>query len=107
MLAMEITRSGDILNLSREVVMPFYKEKMAQALSQLHELFHGIDYRVHIPEGTMFLWIWFLELLMSSYELYERLKEQKVLVVSGHYFFPGLEDSDRNHDPASRVLNSS
>ena len=97
MLATEITHSGDILRLSRDVVMPFYKEKMVKALLQLHELFKGIDYRVHIPEGAMFLWIWFRDLPVSSHELYERLKEKKVLVVSGHYFFPGLDDSDWKH----------
>jgi valine--pyruvate aminotransferase len=97
MLATEITRSGEILNLSREVVMPFYKEKMTKALSQLHELFHGLDYRVHVPEGAMFLWIWFQGLPISSHELYERLKEKKVLVVSGHYFFPGLDGVEWKH----------
>ncbi len=97
MLASEITRTGDILSLSREVVMPFYRDKMARALAQLHELFQGIDYRVHIPEGAMFLWIWFKGLPISSHELYERLKEKKVLVVSGHYFFPGLENMEWDH----------
>ena len=97
MLATEITRSGEILNLSREVVMPFYQKKMAKALSQLHELFHGLDYRVHVPEGAMFLWIWFQGLPISSHELYERLKEKKVLVVSGHYFFPGLDGVGWKH----------
>jgi len=97
MLATEITRSGEILNLSREVVMPFYQKKMAKALSQLHELFHGLDYRVHVPEGAMFLWIWFQGLPISSHELYERLKEKKVLVVSGHYFFPGLDGAEWKH----------
>ena len=38
----------------------------------------------------MFLWLWFKGLPISSGELYERLKQRKVLVVSGEYFFPGL-----------------
>jgi valine--pyruvate aminotransferase len=97
MLATEIIRSGDILSLSRDVVMPFYRDKMVRALAQLHELFQGIDYRVHIPEGAMFLWIWFKGLPISSHELYERLKGKKVLVVSGHYFFPGLDNKGWDH----------
>jgi hypothetical protein len=28
---------------------------------------------------------------VSSQELYQRLKQKGVLVVSGHYFFPGME----------------
>ena len=35
----------------------------------------------------MFLWLWFKNLPISNYELYERLKAKNVLVVSGHYFF--------------------
>jgi valine--pyruvate aminotransferase len=29
---------------------------------------------------------------MGSAELYERLKNRGVLIVPGHYFFPGLEE---------------
>jgi valine--pyruvate aminotransferase len=47
---------------------------------------------VHVPEGAMFLWLWFENLPVPSQELYERLKGRGVLVVSGHYFFPGLAE---------------
>ena len=54
-------------------------------------------WRVHTPEGAMFLWLWFPDLPISSLELYKRLKARGVLVVSGHYFFPGLPDEDWRH----------
>ena len=38
-------------------------------------------------------------LAISSEELYERLKRRGVLVLSGHYFFPGLtEDWQHKHE---------
>lgn len=51
-----------------------------------------IPWRVHKAEGAMFLWLWFEGLPISSLELYERLKARNVLMVSGHYFFPGMDD---------------
>ena len=38
----------------------------------------------------MFLWIWLPELSVSSKELYERIKQKGVVILSGHYFFPGI-----------------
>ncbi|BCO08465.1 valine--pyruvate transaminase [Desulfolithobacter dissulfuricans] len=91
MLTTDIVRSGEIIRLSREVIMPFYRRKMEKAMHWINTYFTGFDYRVHTPEGAMFLWLWFPELPISSRTLYERLKERGVLVVSGDYFFPGLE----------------
>jgi len=97
MLATGIIKSGEILKLSREEIMPFYQRKMEKALEHVYASFKGFDYLVHVPEGAMFLWVWFKGLPISSHRLYERLKKKKVLVVSGHYFFPGLEDPDWRH----------
>jgi valine--pyruvate aminotransferase len=92
MLATRIVKNREIIRLSREVIQPFYRHKMEHALSCVREFFTGIHYRVHVPEGAMFLWIWFQDLPVNSRILYERLKKRKVLVVSGDYFFPGLEE---------------
>ena len=54
----------------------------------------------------MFLWMWFDQLPISSLELYQRLKEHGVLVVSGHYFFPGLEEPWRHKEECIRVTYS-
>lgn len=97
MLATDVTRSGEILRLSREVINPFYRSKMEKAMDWVHEYFQGLDYGVHVPEGAMFLWLWFKHLPVTSQVLYERLKKRNVLVVSGHYFFPGLDDPGWSH----------
>lgn len=98
MLAEPLVRSGEILSLSRDVVCPFYREKMQKAVAVLHErLGERCPWSVHKPEGAMFLWLWFPDLPITSLELYERLKQRGVLVVSGHYFFPGLAEDDWRH----------
>lgn len=98
MLAEPLVRSGEILSLSRDVVCPFYRAKMQRAVAVFHEAMgEACHWYVHKPEGAMFLWLWFPDLPVSSLELYQRLKARGVLVVSGHYFFPGLPD-----DPAWR-----
>ena len=90
MLTTGLIRSGEIIRLSREVIRPFYENKMKKALAAIEEFFSGLEYRIHLPEGAMFLWLWFPGLPISCRELYERLKERGVVVVSGDYFFPGL-----------------
>ena len=54
----------------------------------------------------MFLWLWFENLPITSLQLYERLKNRGVLVVSGHYFFPGLDDDWKHRDECLRVTYS-
>jgi valine--pyruvate aminotransferase len=58
---------------------------------------------VHKPEGALFLWLWFPDLPISSKELYQRLKHRDVLVLSGHNFFPGLEEEWQHQHECLRV----
>jgi valine--pyruvate aminotransferase len=96
MLAEPLVRTGEILTLSRDVVCPFYKAKMERAVAAFKGAMEGSDcpWYIHKPEGAMFLWLWFPGLPITSLELYQRLKARGVLVVSGHYFFPGLPEED-------------
>jgi len=93
LVAEELVRTGEILRLARQVVRPFYQRKRDHALAAVRAHFHGFDYRIHLPEGAMFLWLWLPGLPGGSQALYERLKAAGVLVVSGHYFFPGLREA--------------
>ena len=106
-LARGMVGTGEILRLSKNVIKPFYGDKLEKALMRIQTEFAGIPYRIHRPEGAMFLWLWFEELPITSLELYERLKKRGVLVISGHYFFPGLEgDSWRHKNECLRVTYS-
>lgn len=106
MLTTEIIQSGEILRLSREVIRPFYQAKMERALACIAETFTGFPYKVHVPEGAMFLWLWFPGLPVSSRQLYERLKQRGVVVVSGDYFFPGLTPGWRHAEECLRITYS-
>ncbi len=98
MLAEPLVRSGEILTLSRDVVCPFYKAKMERAVTVFSEAMGDhCRWYLHKPEGAMFLWLWVPDLPISSLELYQRLKARGVLVVSGHYFFPGLPEEGWRH----------
>ena len=88
---------------SRNVIRPFYQRKSEKALSWIREHLEGVDYRVHKPEGTFFFWLWFPGLPITSDELYQRLKARGVLVVPGHYFFPGLIESWRHREECLRL----
>jgi valine--pyruvate aminotransferase len=99
MLAEPLVRSGEILTLSRDLVCPFYKAKMQRAVAAFTGAMEDAPCRwyIHKPEGAMFLWLWFPDLPITSLDLYQRLKLRGVLVVSGHYFFPGLPEGGWNH----------
>ncbi len=106
MLTKNLVSSGEIINLSRTVIEPFYRKKMELAMGAVQEFFSGLPYRVHTPEGAMFLWLWFKDLPISSAELYSRLKRRKALVVSGHYFFPGLDTKWKHTRECLRITYS-
>ncbi len=106
MVTAEIIRNREIIRLSREVIQPFYRLKMEKAVAEIRKFFLGIDYRIHVPEGAMFLWIWFPDLPITSRELYERLKKRRVLVVSGDYFFPGLDEEWKHTSECIRITYS-
>ena len=102
-LVTDLVRSGEIIRLSRDVIRPFYQAKAEHALAQVRQCFRDVPCHVHKPEGAFFIWLWFPGLPITNRRLYERLKERNVLVVTGHYFFPGLSGSWRHTDECIRV----
>ncbi len=105
-LTQSLVESGEIIDISKNVIRPFYKNKMERALEVARREFDGVPWRVHKPEGAMFLWFWFENMPITSLELYERLKGRDVLIVSGHYFFPGIHEQWRHREECIRVTYS-
>ncbi|MDP6437954.1 MAG: valine--pyruvate transaminase [Gammaproteobacteria bacterium] len=105
-LLQELVASGRILEISREIIQPFYQQKVQEALGWVHEYLGDTNYRVHKPEGALFLWLWFPGLPISSEELYRRLKARDVLVLSGHHFFPGFDEPWGHRHECLRVTYS-
>lgn len=82
----------DLLQLSSEVIKPFYQRKSQRAVELLQAAIQDERFRIHKPEGAIFLWLWFDDLPITTMELYQRLKARGVLIVPGEYFFIGQED---------------
>ncbi|TGL44855.1 valine--pyruvate transaminase [Leptospira perdikensis] len=96
---MEILFRKDILPLlSKNVLRPFYDKKRELAISIFESTFQklGVEYEIHDPMGGFFLWIRFPNLSISNHKLYHLCKDKRLFIVSGHYFFPGL-NSDFSH----------
>jgi len=99
----DMVRSGEIIRLSRDVIRPFYEKKAGEAVKQLLEELDGVDFHIHKPEGTFFLWLWLKGLPITDQQLYQRLKKRGVLVVPGHYFFPGLKAEWKHKHECIRI----
>ena len=98
-LAYDLVNSGEIIRLSNTIIQPYYRQKAERAMALLKNELEGVDFYIHKAEGALFLWLWLPGLAISSEELYQRLKQRGVLVLSGHYFFPGLkEDWQHKHE---------
>ncbi|MDP6969741.1 MAG: valine--pyruvate transaminase [Gammaproteobacteria bacterium] len=104
LLTQELVHTGEIIDLSNQVVRPYYEQRLDFVKSLLHrEMDNTIPWAMHKPEGTMFTWMWFKDLPISSQELYERLKARDVIVVSGHHFFIGIKDDWQHRHECIRV----
>lgn len=102
-LLRQLLQGNQVLSLSRDLVGPFYRARMEDAVARFQRHLHGLPCYIHKPEGAIFLWLWFKDLPISSQLLYEALKKRGVLVVSGHHFFPGLEEDWRHCHECIRV----
>jgi valine--pyruvate aminotransferase len=95
--------SGELQRLARETLRPFYRQRCGHAIDALQDAFHDVPLRIHVPEGAFFLWLWFPDLPIPSAELYRRLRERGVYVISGHHFFPGLDREWKHRDECLRI----
>ena len=96
-------KNGEIIDISRRYITSFYEKKSRYASEILKAGLEGLSFRIHVPEGAFFLWLWLPGLPITSHELYERLKARGVLVMSGHHFFPGLDEPWRHRDECLRL----
>ena len=85
----ELIRSRQLTALCDDVIRPFYQARSKLALKWLQQAVNDSRMHIHIPEGAIFLWIWFEGLPITTSELYEELKKNGLLIVPGRYFFPG------------------
>lgn len=102
-IVLPLVKTKEILKLSDEVIKPFYYKKSQKAIQLIQSKISTPKLKIHKAEGALFLWLWFKDLPISSNELYKRLKAKGLLVVSGHYFFPGLEQNWKHTQECIRI----
>ncbi|WP_039928456.1 valine--pyruvate transaminase [Leptospira yanagawae] len=87
-----------LTQLSENILRPFYEAKRNLALALFTDAFQklGVEYEIHDPMGGFFLWIRFPSLSITNHQLYHLCKDKRLFIVSGHYFFPGL-NTDFSH----------
>jgi valine--pyruvate aminotransferase len=102
-IAAEAIRSGELSDLSNRVIRPFYLRKKALFEQALDSLMPAVPWRLHVAEGSLFAWLWFEDLPVTDLDLYQSLKERRVFVVPGSYFFPGVEADWPHRNQCLRV----
>lgn len=102
-IARELFRTGEILDLTREHITPFYRQRARDVVRWIDAEMGDLPCRIHKPEGAFFTWLWFEGLPGGSAAFYRRLKKRGVLVVPGHHCFFGLEEDWPHSQECIRV----
>ena len=75
----ELFKIGEILSITKDYVTLFYCERSQQTVELLTNNLGDLPYHIHKPEGAIFLWLWLKGRPISNQDLYERLKQRRVL----------------------------
>jgi valine--pyruvate aminotransferase len=104
-IALPWVETGKILEFGPSILRPFYEGRSRAAAAWAREYFDraGVDWAMHASEGAFFHWFWLRNLRISSRELYERLKQRRVLTVPGEFFFFGLKKNWPHRHECLRV----
>ncbi|MBP9758252.1 valine--pyruvate transaminase [Candidatus Dojkabacteria bacterium] len=103
-LMKDLIQTKEILNISKNIIKPYYETKSEFAKQLLHKYFgDDLPWHVHISEGCLFLWVWFENIPITTKELYSRLKLRNVVIVPGEYFFPGLAEEWKHKSECIRI----
>ncbi|MBD2410043.1 valine--pyruvate transaminase [Nostoc calcicola FACHB-389] len=91
-IAARAINSGALELVSQEVIKPFYKNKFSVLEAKLDQVMpKDLPWFLHRCEGAIYGWLWFKNLPIADWDLYEKLKLLGVIVTPGRFFFPGLE----------------
>ncbi len=92
-IAAKAIASGRLADLALTVIRPYYQGKFAVLEEGLTKFMpKDLPWFLHRGEGAIFAWMWFQDLPITDWELYQALKEVGIIVVPGNSFFPGLQE---------------
>lgn len=92
-IAARAIASGALAHIAETVIRPHYGNKFTVLEESLNaHMPKDLPWFLHRGEGAIFAWIWFDQLPISDWELYQALKQHGVITVPGSPFFPGLKE---------------
>ncbi len=92
-IAARAIASGALGQIAETVIRPHYAHKFTVLEDNLTQYMpQDVPWFLHKGEGAIFAWIWFDQLPVSDWELYQALKQEGVITVPGSPFFPGLKE---------------
>ena len=87
LLVQNMFETNSITTLCNDVIAPYYASRKADTVNYLLDAIKGTPVKLHVAEGSLFLWLWLENFPLNSYDFYKHLKNKGVIIVSGHYFF--------------------
>jgi valine--pyruvate aminotransferase len=103
-IAAKAIASGELADLAETVIRPYYQNKFTVVESSLQEYMpQDIPWYLHRGEGAIFAWMWFKDLPITDWELYQELKKVGIIVVPGSTFFPGLQGEWTHKNQCIRI----
>jgi valine--pyruvate aminotransferase len=103
-IAAKAIASGKLAELSTTVIRPYYQHKFTVLEAGLNQFMpQDLPWYLHRGEGAIFAWMWFDNLPITDWELYQALKEVEVIVVPGSSFFPGLRQEWAHKQQCIRI----
>lgn len=103
-IAAKAIESGEMARISSQIIRPFYKNKFEILHNALNQFMpDDLPWYVHEGEGSIFAWLWLKDLPITDWELYQMLKKEKVIVVPGKDFFPGLSEDWKHKQECIRI----
>jgi valine--pyruvate aminotransferase len=103
-IAARAIASGALAQVSETVIRPYYQDKFAVLEAALTETMpDDVPWYLHRGEGSIFAWIWFDQLPITDWQLYQQLKQRDVIVVPGNAFFPGIREAWPHTEQCLRI----
>ncbi len=103
-IAAKAIASGRLADLATTVIRPYYQQKFAVLEAGLTTFMpKDLPWFLHRGEGAIFAWMWFQDLPITDWELYQALKQVGIIVVPGNSFFPGLREDWAHKQQCIRI----
>ncbi|MBD2742583.1 valine--pyruvate transaminase [Coleofasciculus sp. FACHB-1120] len=103
-IAARAIETGTLAEIATTVIRPYYQKKFDVVESSIEQAMpKDLSWFLHRGEGAIFAWLWFQDLPITDWELYQQLKQVGVIVVPGSSFFPGLHEEWAHKQQCIRI----